>query len=258
MLVHVLVAVAHVRLQTESYSTNFSSIDDNWVLDQSCFDCSASNPDECTKNFASAVVPASISDNMGVTITTTRRTNFSWCDPTAGGSSGKLTFNRYLNFGTIRVRSRYFPGSASAVSTAKGFIGLEDSSSGAITITIHGKGASPSGAPSGADWTKYMQSSIYQHGDDHNKEFTSLGSSTDLANELNWWEIAWSSTSITISLNGNVVRTMTDSSKIPQSPLKVQLHSRSIGYSELSNYDTFASYISEFQFEPAPTAAKKR
>ena len=168
----------------------------------------------------------------------------------AGGSSGKLTFTRALTFGTIRLKSRYFPGDSDLVKTAKGFIGLEDSSSGAITITIHGKGAVPSGAPKGADWTRYLQSSCYQHGDDHNKEFTALDSAVDLANDYNVFQVDWTSTSVTIQVNDEVVRTVTDAGKVPQKPLKVQLHSRSIAYSEMVQGSNFASLIQEFHFEP--------
>lgn len=240
-------------LQTETYSTNFSTIDSLWQLDQSCFDCEAKNPDECTKNFASAVRPGSIANKTGLTITTTQqdKSNFSWCSPTAGGSSGKLKFSRALSFGTIRVKSRYFPGSESMVKSAKGFVGLESPASGAITITIHGAGASASGAPSDADWTRYIQSSCYQHGNDHNKQFSKLDSSVNLATDYNWFEVDWTSKSVTIKVNGKVVRTVTDASKVPQKPLYVQLHSRSIGYSQMPTGGTFESYIQEFHFQPA-------
>lgn len=241
---------------TSSYYTNFSSIDyDLWQVDGSCFDCSAKNPDECTKNAASAVKPASISSNAGLTITTSRTSNITSCSPTAGGISGHLVFKRSLSFGKIRVKSKYFPGSASQVKSAKGFVGLEDGSSGAITITIHGKGATASGAPKSADWTRYLQSSCYQHGGDHEKTFTALDSSVNLADDFNWFEIDWTSEKVTLKVNDKVVRTVSGADKVPQKPLKVQLHSRSIAYSDMSSDSTFSSYIEEFQFEPANSSS---
>lgn len=234
-----------------TYYTNFSAIDESdWQYNMSCFDCSAKNPDECTKNFKSAVHPASIADAAGLTITTTRRSNLTWCSPTPGGTSGYIKFKRALSFGTIRVKAKYFPGASSTVKSAKGFIGLEDSSSGAITITIHGKGAKPSGAPANADWTRWMQSSCYQHGDDHKKEFSELGSSVNAADDFNWYEITWSSTSVIIKVNGVVARTVTGASSVPQKPLYVRLHSRSIAYSDMPADSTFSSFIDEFHYEP--------
>eukprot|EP00326_Haptolina_ericina_P010079 CAMPEP_0181217294 /NCGR_PEP_ID=MMETSP1096-20121128/27070_1 /TAXON_ID=156174 ORGANISM="Chrysochromulina ericina, Strain CCMP281" /NCGR_SAMPLE_ID=MMETSP1096 /ASSEMBLY_ACC=CAM_ASM_000453 /LENGTH=269 /DNA_ID=CAMNT_0023309407 /DNA_START=88 /DNA_END=897 /DNA_ORIENTATION=+ len=234
-----------------SYSTNFSVIESSlWQYDTSCFDCSAKNPDECTKNIASAVRPASIAQSAGLTITTARLSNLTTCSPVAGGHSGKLSFKPAVSFGTIRVKSKYFPGGENLVKTAKGFIGLEDSSSGAITITIHGKGATASGAPKKADWTRYMQSSCYQHGDDHTKVFTELDKSVNFADNFNWFEVTWTPDIVTILVNGQVARTVKGASNIPQNPLHVQLHSRSIGYSQMGSGSEFSSFIQEFQYEP--------
>ena len=196
------------------------------------------------------IVIASVADGAGLTITTTRRAGLSFCWPSAGGYSGFLTFKRPLSFGTVRVKSRYFPGDEALVKTAKGFIGLEDSSSGAITITMHGKGAAPSGAPRDADWTRYMLSSCYQHGADHAKAFTALDASVNAADEFNWYEIEWNSTRVAIRVNGKTVRTVTGAGSVPQKALSVRLHSRSIAYSEMATNASFASQIAEFHFEP--------
>ena len=233
-----------------AYFTNFSTIDNMWQVDTTCFDCSAKNPDECTKNVADALHPHSISENAGLTIMTTRQPNLSACSPTAGGSSGHLTFKPSLSFGTIRVKAKYFPESEDQVKTAKGFIGMQDSSSGAVTITIHGKGATASGAPRTTDWTRAIQSSCYQHGGHHNKDFSKLDASVNLANEFNWFEVTWTSSLVTIKVNGKTVRTITGSSNIPQKPLHVRLHARSIGYSEMPTGSTFTAYIQEFHYQP--------
>ena len=234
---------------SSAYYTNFSTVGTMRKYDVGCFDCSANNPDECAMNFKSAVAAGSIANGTGLTITTTRRSsNFSHCSPIAGGSSGYLTFKPAPSFGTIRVKSKYFPGAKSSVKTAKGFIGLEGSSSGAITITMHGAGASPSGAPAGADWTQYMQSSCYQHGQEHTKTFTNLGHSLNSAGDFNTYENVWPSTKVTISVNGNVVRTATGSSNIPQGSMHARIHSRSIRYSQMGHGDTFTSYADQFHY----------
>ena len=45
------------------------------------------------------------------------RSNAGACSPApAGGTSGHLSSTRPFTFGTIRVRARYFPGSAALVS----------------------------------------------------------------------------------------------------------------------------------------------
>jgi hypothetical protein len=242
-----------------AYSTNFSVIDPAlWSYDTSCFDCSAKNPDECTKNLRSAVRAGSIADGAGLMITTSHVAYNATgaCTPTpAGGTSGYLGFKRALTFGTIRVKARYFPGSSGTVKTAKAFIGLEDSNSGAITITMHGAGATASGAPKDANWTRYMQSSCYQHGDAHNKEFTELDASVNAAESFNWYEVTWTASSVTIKVNDKVVKTYSGAENVPQKPLYAKLHSRSIGYSDMPDAATFSSYVAEFHFEPLATAA---
>ena len=155
-----------------------------------------------------------------------------------------------MTFGTIRVKARYFPGSSGTVKTAKAFIGLEDSNSGAITITMHGAGATASGAPKDANWTRYMQSSCYQHGDAHNKEFTELDASVNAAESFNWYEVTWTASSVTIKVNDKVVKTYSGAENVPQKPLYAKLHSRSIGYSDMPDAATFSSYVAEFHFEP--------
>ena len=102
--------------------------------------------------------------------------------------SGHISSKQPLHFGTIRVKSRYFPGSPEQVSTAKGFIGLEDTQpgAGAITITMHGAGGVASGAPRGANWTRYMQSAVYQHGNSHDKTFSDLGPTVNALQSISY------------------------------------------------------------------------
>jgi hypothetical protein len=252
---------------SNAYATNFSVIDpEMWTTDLNCFSCSApKDPQtvyECTNNTASALLPGSIAQNAGLTIVTTRKSHAGACQSSkfpedAGGTSGHLTLKQPLSFGTLRVKSRYFPGTAEQVSTAKGFIGLESPTSGAITITMHGDGGSASGQPSHTNWTRYMQSSCYQHGNNHNKAFSSLGASVNAAQNFNVYEIEWTSSAVTISVNGKVVRKVTGAANVPQNPLYVRLHARSTEYNSMQEGSTFKSYIEEFSFTPSSASISK-
>ena len=246
-----------------AYATNFSVIDPAmWATDTSCFSCKApKDPEtvfECTNNTAGALRPGSIGDGVGLTIVTTRRSNAGACSPApAGGTSGHLSSKQPFSFGTIRVKSRYFPGSVERVSTAKGFIGLEDPHSGAITITMHGVGGIASGAPPQANWTRYMQSSCYQHGNNHDKVFSDLGAAINAADDFNLYEIEWTPTTVTIRVNGNVARRVSDPANVPQKPLYVRLHARSTEYNGMAEGATFESFIEEFSFTPMRFLAGK-
>jgi hypothetical protein len=243
------------------YYTNFSVIDPTvWSLDLNCFSCSAPKDPgtvyECTNNTSSGLLPGSIAGGAGLTIVTTRMAHAGACKSSkfpqdAGGTSGHLSFKQPLSFGTLRIKSKYFPGPADVVKTAKGFIGLESPTSGAITITMHGKGGTASGEPAGCDWTRYMQSSVYQHGNNHNKGFSSLGDSINVAEEYNEYIIEWTSDAVTISVNGRVARKVTGAANVPQNPLFVRLHARSTDYNSMSGGSKFESSIQEFSWTPS-------
>ena len=248
------------RTLTSYYRTNFSVIDPAmWTIETGCYSCKApKDPEsvfECTNNSASALRPASVADGAGLTIVTTRSYSAGYgCTPApAGGVSGHISSKQPLHFGTIRVKSRYFPGSAEQVSTAKGFIGLEDTQpgAGAITITMHGAGGVASGAPRGANWTRYMQSAVYQHGNSHDKTFSDLGPTVNAAEAFNLYEIDWSATAVTISVNGKVARRVAGAASVPQKPLFVRLHARSTEWNSMAEGAAFESYIAEFSFTPA-------
>lgn len=116
---------------------------------------------------------------------------------------------------------------------------------------MHGAGGIASGAPTHVDWTQYMQSSCYQHGSDHNKAFSHLGSAVNAAKDFNLFEISWTPTSVTISVNGQVARRVSGAANVPQKPLYVRLHARSTEYTKMLEDATFKSFIEEFSFTPA-------
>ena len=66
-----------------------------------------------------------------------------------------------------------------------------------------------------------MQSAVYQHGNTHNKVFADLGADVNAADQFNLYEIDWSPTAVTISVNGKVAQRVTDAENIPQNPLFV-------------------------------------
>ena len=120
---------------------------------------------------------------------------------------------------------------------------------------MHGRGGTASGSPRNTDWTRYMQSSCYQHGNNHAKAFSDLGSQTNAADNFNVYEIDWSSNMVTITVNGAVVQRVSGAANIPQKPLFVRLHARSTDYHDMGEGDgaTFESYIKDFTFTPAST-----
>ena len=122
----------------------------------------------------------------------------------------------------------------------------------AITITMHGVGGSASGAPPHTNWTRFMQSSCYRHGNDHNKVFSDLGATVNAAASFNEYEIEWTPASVTIRVNGRVARRVDDPASVPQKPLYVRLHARSTEYNSMAEGATFESFIQEFSFMPAP------
>ena len=153
------------------------------------------------------------------------------------------------------MKARFFP-KASGVAAAKGFIGLEDPHSGAITITVHGAGASPSGAPGGADWTQYIQSSCYQHGNNHNKDFRDVQAAVgndhhvDFAQNFHWFEIDWGTSEVSIRVDGKLVRRVSGTDNVPQQPLSVHLHARSVDYPSML-VANMSMFVQEFKYEPA-------
>ena len=56
---------------------------------------------------------------------------------------------------------------------------------------------------------------------------------------------------VSIKVNGRLARTIEGAAHVPQGPLQIKLHSRSIGYSQMADGSSFASYVKELHFEPA-------
>ena len=78
-----------------------------------------------------------------------------------------------------------------------------------------------------------------------------LGADVNVADDFNEYEINWTSTSVTISVNGKVARRVTEAAEIPQKPLYVRLHARSTEYNAMAEGDSFESFIEEFSYTPA-------
>ena len=96
-----------------------------------------------------------------------------------------------------------------------------------------------------------MQSAVYQHGNSHDKTFSDLGPTVNAAEAFNLYEIDWTATAVTISVNGKVARRVAGTASVPQKPLFVRLHARSTEWNGMAEGAAFESYIAEFSFTPA-------
>ena len=96
-----------------------------------------------------------------------------------------------------------------------------------------------------------MQSSCYQHGNSHAKVFSDLGADVNAAENMNLYEIDWTPTAVTISVNGRVARRVSGAANVPQKPLYVRLHARSTYYNGMAEGTAFKSFIEVFSFTPA-------
>jgi beta-glucanase (GH16 family) len=65
------------------------------------------------------------------------------------------------------------------------------------------------------------------------------------------YEIEWTPTAVTISVNGRVAQKVTDAANVPQKPLNVRLHARSTEYNSMAEGSSFESYIEEFSYTPS-------
>ena len=71
------------------------------------------------------------------------------------------------------------------------------------------------------------------------------------AEAFNLYEIDWTATAVTISVNGKVARRVAGTASVPQKPLFVRLHARSTEWNSMAEGAAFESYIAEFSFTPA-------
>ena len=92
--------------------------------------------------------------------------------------------------------------------------------------------------------------SCYRHGDNHEKSFDDLGADINAATAFNDYEIEWTPTAVTISVNGRVARQEVNVANVPQKPLFVRLHARSTEYNGMLQGDTFESTIQFFSYTP--------
>merc|ERR1711902_353326 len=72
---------------------------------------------------------------------------------------------------------------------------------------------------------------LSQNGGKSLKEISSGNINVD--NTFNVYQIEWLSDSVTWKFNGNVVRTFTDKTEIPQTSMDLKIHSRSSNYAEM-------------------------
>jgi hypothetical protein len=69
-------------------------------------------------------------------------------------------------------------------------------------------------------------------------------------------KVEWTPTAVTIRVNGDVVRRVSDPAGVPQRPLYARLHARSTEYNAMAEGAAFESFIEEFSYTPMVRGAK--
>eukprot|EP01084_Bolivina_argentea_P168892 292800_1 len=196
------------------YSTNFTSLDSNyWSFETDCNHCSHDNGIECTQYAIDSVQFGSVSNKSGVTITTIPLPKATSC----GGicQSGHLGFKPGIKFGKYQIKSRWFPSDSNKDKTGEGYIGMDgDDNNDSIYFGFDG-GTNHS-----------FKTTSYTNGPGHGEQNINEPN-LNIDTDFQIYELEWLPDSVKWSLNGNVVRTVTDKSQIPQIELKLAIHSRS-------------------------------
>jgi beta-glucanase (GH16 family) len=237
-------AAARPALQAAPYATNFSALDTSaWTQQVGCEHCGGAARDECTQMTASSTAFGALGGGVGMVITT-RRTAPAASACGANVSSGHLEFNAPFLFGTFTVVARWFPGTAAAVSSATGFIGLDGAGNVAsITQGFHG-----AGCPKGEGEFTYQHGVYADVNRSHHQ--TDVNVTRSLAADFNTFGLLWTPTRVVWSFNGVVVDTFDKAVDIPQVPLVLRLDSRSGWQSLFPAGGSFAAEFLSFAYEP--------
>ena len=228
----------------QPYTTNFSSLDTNyWTLSTDCSHCTNHNGNECTQYTTTSIQYASVfPNNTGATITTNKLQNPTNC----GGicSSGHMTFNKDILYGTFIIKALWFPGTKQNVSTSTGFIGLDSIQNiASIVFGFHGNGWK------NEDYSKKFQTDIYQNITDGHNEIV-YDTNFSLAEQFNEFKLIWNPDKVVWYINGVVFRMVTDKNIIPNIVMQPRLHTRSGYCNEMSLNESFYAQFVYFQFIP--------
>lgn len=162
-----------------------------------------------------------------------------------------MTWRPEFTYGTIKVRSRWFPGHSTDVRSGSGFIGLFGSGAGSITFIFHGKGWDDG---SGADFTNIFQSEVYRTGQGKNKVNTELDSAGALdTRDFHDFELEWKPDRVHWRVDGVLRRTWHPESAdtIPSKPMQLRLHQRSgFCYTQMPADATLISEFASFSYTP--------
>ena len=245
LMICILCDVSMSAIYNESYFTNFSSFDPNyWVLETNCGHCGNRNGDECTQYTIDSIQYGSVftKNNTGATIYTNKLVTPSEC----GGicTSGHMTFNRDILYGTFIVKALWFPGTTQNVSTSTGFIGLDSNGNVAsIVFGFHGNGWD------NEEFSHNFQTDLYANeSNGHNKIV--YNTTFSLATQFNEFKLEWKPNEVNWYINGMLYRNVLNTNIIPNIVMQARLHTRS-GYCNEMNLDnSFYAQIVSFQYQP--------
>lgn len=249
-VVHVLLYTITANGNPSKYSTDFkdeSSVLSQWTLSHECEHCSKKG--EGKRKQCTQMTPNATTFGHTGMIHTTSKLDPDQSSCGAYANSGHATWRPSLLYGNFTVTAKWFPGPASAVSTATGYIGLDSPANDAsITMGFHGEGW-----PLGNAGSYSYQTGVYadnSRGTSHNGEV--LNTTVSIADNLYTYGLLWSPNRVEWSFNGKVVRTFTNSSRIPTRKMKLRLHSRSGFADQMPSDASFTAQFEKFEYEPLP------
>lgn len=240
----------------DAYSTDFSdrvAFLEQWELDDGCAHCKkgllGGDAYECTH-----MTPDATTFGEHGMIHSTQQVDPS-TDPSgcsAYSSSGHATWKPDLLYGNFTITAKWFPEKNTAISTATGFIGLDsDRNEASITMGFHGDGYLDPKSPCSSHAYQHALYARRRKGQAHNRQYTKTDVS--IADNLNTYGLLWSPSKVEWSFNGKVVRTVTDTTFIPDISMNLRLHTRS-GYGDkMPAGSTFSAQFTKFEYQPLPS-----
>ena len=175
----------------------------------------------------------------------TRRLDPSLSACGANASSGHLVWSTPVLYGNFTTVARWFPGTVAMVRSATGFIGLDSAGNeGSITFGFHGGGSPATGTgPHGFQLGAYRDVAP-----SHHRQV--VATAEDLSATFNAFNVLWTPTAVTWSINGRIVATMDKADDVPNEPMNLRLDSRSGWINLFPEGASFESTFLSFEYYP--------